>query len=162
MGGEILPFKTYTMNKIRKPRKGIVEKYFNFLVILRGKIMKDPAYQVRNLIDKHRVGTEILKPLVQLKIISGTGTGGRQWIGRFPDYDMIQEIRLQIRNNKKSNSNTKKIKPFKPTDLFHPISGKQMGVGNFHHLPNKEKSKLWVLIKSITIFKYKLKIYKIK
>ena len=150
------------MNKIRKPRKGMVEKYFNFLVILRGKIQKNPTYQVRHLIYQHRVGTTIMKPLTQLKIISGDGKVGRTWIGRFPDHDMIIELRNQIRKNQKSNELTKDIKPFKPADLFHPVSGKQMGVGNVHHFEKKSKVRKWSLIKSFIIFNRKFKIYKIK
>lgn len=148
------------MNQIKNPREGIVQKYFNFLVELKATIQKDPTYPVIDLITKHKVSHTIIARLKELKIISGTGPRGRQWIGRNPDFDMIQEIRLQVRKVKDS-----KLKPFekwKPSDLVNPVSGKQMGVGNVHYLKSKSILRSWSLIKSLTIFKYKLRIYKLK
>jgi hypothetical protein len=148
------------MNQIKNPREGIVQKYFNFLVELKARIQKDPTYPVADIITKHKVTFSMIARLKELKIISGTGPRGRQWIGRYPDYDMIQEIRLQIRKVK--DSKLKPFEKFKPSDLINPVSGKQMGVGNVHYLKSKPILKSWSLIKSLTIFKYKLRIYKLK
>ncbi len=148
------------MNQIRNAREGVIEKYFNFLVELKSRIQKDPTYPVHNLIKKHKVGNYMIARLNDLKLISGSGPRGRQWIGRYPDYEMIQEIRMQIRKVKDS-----KLKPFekwRPSDLVNPVSGKQMGVGNVHYPKSKSILRSWTLIKSLTIFKYKLRIYKLK
>lgn len=146
------------MNKIRNPREGVVQKYLNFLIELRHEIIEDPKCSVNDIIDHHNVGSNIVPALKKMNIISGTGRKGRQWIGRFPDYQMIQELRIQIKRTRES-----RINPFnrwKPSDLVHPTSGKQMGVGNVHY--PKSRSRTWSLIKSITIFKYKFRIYKLK
>lgn len=147
------------MNKIRNPREGVVQKYFDFLVELKARLHKNPTYSVNDLVTRHRIGNNIIPALKDLKIISGDGRKGRQWIGGFPDYPMIYDIRVQIKKNYES-----KLKPFKfkPSDLVNPVSGKQMGVGNVHHPKSKSKLRSWTLIKSLTIFKYKLRIYKLK
>jgi hypothetical protein len=148
------------MNKIRNPRQGLTQKYFNFLVELKARIQKDPTYPVADIITKHKVGNSMIARLKELNLVDGSGARGRQWIGRYPDFEMIQDLRLQIRKVK--DSKLKPFERFKPSDLVHPVSGKQMGVGNFHHLPKKENIKAWTLIKSLSVFKYKLRIYKLK
>ena len=148
------------MNKIRNPRQGVVQKYFDFLIELRARLHKNPKYSVNDLVTRHRVGNNIIPALKDLNIISGNGRKGRQWIGGFPDYPMIYDIRVQIKKNHESK--LKPFKKFKPSDLVHPVSGKQMGVGNVHHPKAKSILRSWTLIKSLTIFKYKLRIYKLK
>jgi len=146
------------MNKIRNPREGVVQKYLNFLMDLRHEINEEPTYPVHDVVKKHKVGHSIIARLTELNIISGTGPRGRKWTGRFPDYQMIQDLRLQVR--KVNESKLKPFKRWKPSDLVHPTSGKQMGVGNVHY--PKSRSRTWSLIKSLTIFKYKFRIYKLK
>lgn len=146
------------MNKIRNPREGVVQKYLDFLIELRARLHKNPTYSVNDLITQHKIGNNIIPALKQLNIISGDGRKGRKWIGGFPDYPMIYDIRVQIKKN--CESKLKPFKKFKPSDLVHPTSGKQMGVGNVHY--PKSRSRTWSLIKSLTIFKYKFRIYKLK
>ena len=112
-----------------------------------------------DIITKHKVGNSMIARLKELNLVDGSGARGRQWIGRYPDFQMIQDLRLQIRKVK--DSKLKPFEKFKPSDLVHPVSGKQMGVGNFHHFENKPKVRKWNLIKSFIIFKRKFKIYKI-
>jgi hypothetical protein len=147
------------MNKIRNPRQGLTQKYFNFLVELKARIHKNPKYPVNDLISNHKIGGNIIPALKQLNVISGDGRSGRSWNGNFPDHELIYKIRVQIKKN--TDSRLKQFNKFKPSDLFHPVSGKQMGVGNFHHFENKPKVRKWTLIKSFIIFKRKFKIYKI-
>ena len=150
------------MTQIRNARKGLQQKYLVYLVNLRDQIQKDPFVSVSKVASDHRCPFDLVPALIDLGIIEGSWSTGRNWIGDEPTYRMVDKMRRQA----KENRTEKKSKPEdlyygKPRDLFEQENPEavRVGSGYVHKSPKRRR---WCTIKTLTIFNLKIKIYKLK
>jgi hypothetical protein len=156
----------------KRTKRGLVRKYYIFLVNLKGEIENNEEVSIFNLLRVNHIDTRLQKAIYQLKIVSRGRI--KSWLVDFPTLDMAEACIKQI----KINRDQEKIKNLKPknlfsdqekTDRYYNTTHKEyqrlnpeavrVGKGYYHPIENKRK---WREIFSFKFFNLKCKFFKLK
>lgn len=128
-------------NYVSTSRAGVNERYLAFLLALKNAIETNPeAPGINQIRDEFKVGSQLTTILKRMDVIERR-KGMYYWNGDVPSYDLVRELRNGLKTYQREfKQRTASV------DLFTPM----------------RKGRRWQLIRSFTIFKTKIKIFKLK
>lgn len=128
-------------NYVTTSRSGVNERYLSFLFAVKIAIETNPeAPRINQIRHEFKVGSQLTTILKRMDVIHHRN-GVYHWNGDVPSYDLVRELRNGL---KTYQSEFKKRTA--TVDLFTPL----------------KRNRRWTLKRSFTIFKTRVKIYKLK
>lgn len=86
---------------MKKPKKGVIEKYYKALNAIQKEFKNTSNYAVSNVLKENGLNTGNVKALQDLGIIEKTNKGTK-WIGSNPSFDMAIAVRNRFAENRSS------------------------------------------------------------
>lgn len=96
---------------MKKPKKGVIEKYYKALNAIEKEFKNTSNYAVSNVLKENGLNTGNVKALQDLGIIQKTNRGTK-WIGSSPSFEMALAVRNRFTENRMTRiSNKSKKQP---------------------------------------------------
>ena len=84
---------------MKKPKKGVIEKYYKALVAVEKQFENLNYYAISNVLKEHGLNTANVSALKDLGIIEKTNLGTK-WIGDKPSFEMALAVRNRFVQNR--------------------------------------------------------------
>jgi hypothetical protein len=120
---------------MKRPKKGITEKYLNVLIEIHDSLRKDERSSINEMCRKHKVSCSISTAIRELHLIRYSLNGNR-WIGDYPTLEMVDQVRELIA----SKAPKKPIKQVQQAFEWEKPQPKAEPIVNYEYKPQPDTS----------------------